>query len=612
MVGGGGGGGARFAVGERGFALDGEPVRLLSGALHYFRVHEAQWGHRLAMVRAMGLNCVETYVPWNLHEPSPGRYRDVAALGRFLDAVAGAGLWALVRPGPYICAEWENGGLPHWVTGPLGRRVRTRDAEWLRLLDGWFERLLPQVVERQVSRGGPVLMVQVENEYGSWGSDRVYLEHLAARLRGLGVEVPLFTSDGPEDHMLSGGSVPGVLATANFGAGAREAFEVVRRHRSVGPLMCMEFWCGWFSHWAAADGTVEPVVRREAADAAGALAQVLECGASVNVYMAHGGTNFAGWAGANRAGALHDGALEPTVTSYDYDAPIDERGRVTEKFRLFREVLAGYAAGPLPPVPAAEPVLERPVPVELTQWVAAPELLAGLGGPEVVSGVAPAFEELDVDRGVVRYRFEVPGPRQPYPLRAVGLRDRAVVYVDGVRRGVVEGEDVLLGEVAGPAVVELWVSSLGRVNYGPRTGEAKGLTGGLLHERQYLHGVRSRGLRLDAWEDAAAVARLPWRALPDAGEEVPGGPGPAGLFRGVCEVAGAGDAALELPGWEHGFAWVNGFCVGRYRAVGPQVSLYVPGPVVREGRNEVWLWELEGSPPPAGVGAAAGAVRLVP
>ncbi|MFF1479682.1 glycoside hydrolase family 35 protein [Streptomyces sp. NPDC058301] len=570
---------ADFIVGDEDFLLDGRPVRLLSGALHYFRVHESQWGHRLAMLRAMGLNCVETYVPWNLHEPAPGRHRDPQALGRFLDAAHAAGLWAIVRPGPYICAEWENGGLPHWLTGALGRRVRTRDPEYLRQVERWFRVLLPQVVARQADRGGPVVLVQVENEYGSYGSDRVYLRTLADLLAELGVSVPLFTSDGPEDHMLSGGSLPGVLATANFGSGAREAFEVLRRHRPEGPLMCMEFWCGWFDHWGA-----EPVVR-DAREAAGALREILECGASVNLYMAHGGTSFAGWAGANRDGEAHLGMLRPDVTSYDYDAPIDEHGRPTPKFWAFREVLAEYADGPLPEPPPVPPALGAPVTVPLTQWVAAEDVLEGLGPAEGEHGVPPTFEELDVDRGVVRYRFEVPGPRQPYPLRVLGLRDRAVVYVDGVRAGVLTEEDAVLPEpVAGPAVVELWVESLGRVNYGPRLAEPKGITGGVLHERQFLHGVRVRGLGLDAFEDAGRVRRLPFRSPAEAGR---------GLFRGTFDAPRPGDAHLEFAGLARGFVWVNGFNLGRYWTIGPHRSLYVPGAVLRDQANEVWVWELE-------------------
>ncbi|MGA5467227.1 glycoside hydrolase family 35 protein [Streptomyces arboris] len=576
-----------FTVGDDDFRLDGKPVRLLSGALHYFRVHEEQWDHRLAMLAAMGLNCVETYVPWNLHEEREGAYRDVGALGRFLDAVERAGLWAIVRPGPYICAEWENGGLPVWVTGRFGRRVRTRDDGYRAVVERWFRELLPQVVEREIGRGGPVILVQAENEYGSFGSDAVYLEWLAGLLRRCGVSVPLFTSDGPEDHMLTGGSVPGLLATANFGSGAREAFEVLRRHQPKGPLMCMEFWCGWFDHWGA-----EPVVR-DAGQAAEALREILECGASVNVYMAHGGTNFAGWAGANRGGPVQDGEFQPTVTSYDYDAPVDEYGRATEKFHLFRKVLAEYAQGPLPALPPEPVGLARPVRVELDGWAGLDDVLEALGDPEgPESGVAPTFEELGVGRGLVRYRVAVPGPRMPYPLTVAGLRDRAVVYVDGARAGVLSEESLTLPEpVAGPAVVELWVESLGRVNYGPRLGEPKGITGGVLHERQYLHGVRARGLRLDAFEEAGAVAGVPFGP-------VPGVPGGTGLFRGTFTVEGAegvGHAGLRLPGWTRGFVWVNGSCLGRYWSAGPQETLYVPGPVLGEGVNEVWVLELEGA-----------------
>ncbi|MBO4259978.1 glycoside hydrolase family 35 protein [Streptomyces griseorubiginosus] len=573
-----------FRVGEKDFLLDGRPVRLLSGALHYFRVHEAHWEHRLAMLRAMGLNCVETYVPWNLHEPTPGEYEDVAALGRFLDAAHRAGLLAIVRPGPYICAEWENGGLPHWLTGELGTRARTRDERFMEHLERWFGVLLPQVVERQVDRAGPVIMVQAENEYGSYGSDEEYLRRLAELLRARGVTVPLVTSDGPEDHMLSGGSIPGVLATVNFGSHAREAFETLRRHQPEGPLMCMEFWCGWFDHWGGEH------ITRDAQDAAAALREILQAGASVNVYMAHGGTNFAGWAGANRPGGeLHTGPLEADVTSYDYDAPIDESGNPTDKFWRFREVLAAYADGPLPEPPPAPARLGAEAEVRLTGWTPLDAVLESRGGREVAAPVPPTFEELDVDRGLVRYEVTMPGPRPPYPLTARGLRDLAVVYVDGERAGVLtEGDEQLAKPVAGHARVQLWVESLGRVNYGPRSGETKGITGGLLHERQYLHGVRARGLRLDALDDIGDVVFQP------LGED-----GAPGLYRGTATVRGAGDARLELPGWTRGFVWVNGFNLGRYWTAGPQRSLYVPGPVLREGDNEVWVLELEEAAPQA-------------
>lgn len=302
------------------------------------------------------------------------------------------------------------------------------------------------------------------------------------------------------------------------------------------------------------------------------------------------GTNFGGWAGANRSGPHQDESFQPTVTSYDYDAPVDEYGRATEKFRLFREVLEAYAEGPLPALPPEPVGLAGPVRVELAEWAGLGDVLEALGDPETESGVPPTFEELGVDRGLVRYRVAVPGPRQAYPLGVSGLRDRAVVYVDGVRAGVLTEESGTLPEpVAGPAEVELWVESLGRVNYGPRLGEPKGVTGGVLHERQYLHGVRARGLRLGAFEAAGAVAGVSFGP-------VPGAPGGTGLFRGTFSVEGTDGvdhAGLELPGWTRGFVWVNGFCLGRYWSVGPQRTLYVPGPVLRDGANEVWVLELE-------------------
>ncbi|ELS52492.1 putative beta-galactosidase [Streptomyces viridochromogenes Tue57] len=312
-----------------------------------------------------------------------------------------------------------------------------------------------------------------------------------------------------------------------------------------------------------------------------------------------------GWAGANRSGgALHDGPLEPDVTSYDYDAPIDEHGRATEKFWAFREVLAEYSDGPLPGLPPAPAPLGAPAEVALTGWAPLGDVLEARCGREVSGPVPPTFEELDVDRGLVRYAVTVPGPRQPYPLTVRGLRDLAVVYVDGERAGVLTEDDACLKEpVAGYARVELWVESLGRVNYGPRLGEPKGITGGVLHERQYLHDVRARGLRLEALDDAERVRAVPSRALPEDGA--------AGLYRGTVTVRGAGDARLELPGRTRGFVWVNGFNLGRYWSAGPQSSLYVPGPVLREGGNEIWVLELAETARPGSGEAGAPVLRAV-
>lgn len=328
-----------------GFALDGQPFRILSGALHYFRVVPEQWDARLALLRAMGLNTVETYVAWNLHEPRPGQYDFTGRLDleRFITAAAGHGLKVLVRPGPYICAEWEFGGLPAWLLKDPAIRLRCSHPGYLAAVDRWFDALLPRIVPHLAEQGGPVIALQVENEYGSYANDAAYLRHLAQGLRRRGAGSLLFTSDGPTDAMLQGGTMAGVLPTANFGDRAADSFEVLRRYSPDGPPVCMEYWNGWFDHWGERHHT------RDAADAAKVLDEMLAAGASVNLYMAHGGTNFGYLNGAN----LEDGRLRPTVTSYDYDAAISESGEPTEKFWAFREVLGRYTELPPAPVVAA-------------------------------------------------------------------------------------------------------------------------------------------------------------------------------------------------------------------------------------------------------------------
>ncbi|MEV6259956.1 beta-galactosidase family protein [Streptomyces sp. NPDC051784] len=580
-----------FRISPEGFSLDGRPLRVLSGALHYFRVLPEQWPHRLRMLRSLGLNTVETYVPWNLHEPRPGEYdfSGLADLDRFLHATREAGLYAIVRPSPYICAEWENGGLPWWLLAdPDVRALRCQDPGYLAHVDRWFDRIIPLVAEHQVTRGGNVLMMQIENEYGSYGTDRGYLEHLAGAMRSRGVDVPLFTSDGPDDFFLTGGTAVGHLATVNFGSRADEAFASLERLRPQDPPMCMEFWCGWFDHW----GTDHVV--REPKDAAATLEDILRAGASVNLYMAHGGTNFSTWAGANsREAATGDGYL-PTVTSYDYDAPIDERGGVTEKFLAFREVLARYSTGPLPEPESPAPLL-TPATLELTESVALFEAMDSLAGEAVRSAVPPSFEELGIGHGLVLYTSAIPGPRGPYALSAQGLADRAHVFVDGEPVGVLErgGTESVEGVRvdAEQARVELLVESMGRVNYGVALGDRKGVKR-VLHTQQILHGWTARAVPLDH----GTPDKVPWDAR-SGGAETSSGPV---FHRGFLELSDAGDAYLALPGWGKGYVWVNGFCLGRYwETRGPQRTLYVPWPLLRAGLNEFVVLELDGCSEPA-------------
>jgi beta-galactosidase len=398
--------------------------------------------------------------------------------------------------------------------------------------------------------------------------------------------VPLFTSDGPEDHMLTGGTVPGVLATVNFGSKPEDAFDTLRRHRPDDPPFCMEFWNGWFDHWGKKHHTREPE------DAADSLRRILAAGASVNLYMAHGGTNFGTTAGANHADPPFnstdwtDSPYQPTTTSYDYDAPLDERGAPTRKFELFRQVLADFAVqhpdearfldARVPELPLLPPVLPASS-VDLTETAGLPFEPAG------EFPVPPVLEELGLEHGLVRYTFAVPGPRPELPLTVEGLRDRATLFVDGrrtaeLRRGV-EHEPVT---VPGGAEIRLLVESLGRVNYGPQVGETKGITGGVRHERQYLHGCRAETLRLDP--------------LPEL-EFTPAEPAGESFARGTLELDAAGDTFLAVPGGDHGYLWVNGFLLGRYDARGPQVTLYCPQPVLRSGRNEFVVLELGDADP---------------
>ncbi|MFC4910100.1 glycoside hydrolase family 35 protein [Actinomadura gamaensis] len=549
---------------------------LLSGALHYFRVLPEQWTQRLSMLRAMGLDTVETYLAWNLHEPEPGRFEfgGRADVGRFLDLAAEAGLDAIVRPGPYICAEWDNGGLPSWLLADRSARLRCHDPEYLAHVARYFDAVLPPIVERQRTRGGNVVMVQVENEYGSFGTDRRYLEWVRDALLERGVDVPLVTSDGPTDHMLTGGSVPGVAATANFGSDPETAFATLARYRPDDPPMCMEFWNGWFDHWG------ERHVTRDAADAADVLDRILAAGASVNLYMAHGGTNFGTTAGANLGGAESTGAYQPTVTSYDYDAPIDERGAPTAKFHAFREVLAKYQRREIPEPEPLPPLLPAGS-VRLDETL---RLLDVPAASVVETAEPPTFEEMGLHHGLALYRTEIPGPRQAYDLHLDGLADRAHVYVDGSLAAVLERSGETSTPVAvegGSASVEILVESMGRVNYGPRIGDRKGLVGGVRHERQFLHGWTTATYPVDD------VSGLPWGAPDTAGR------GPV-FHRGVLTVDEPRDGYLVLPGWTKGYVWVNGFCLGRYWDRGPQRTLYLPWPLLRAGGNELVVLELDG------------------
>ncbi|MFB9210117.1 beta-galactosidase family protein [Nonomuraea spiralis] len=567
------------------FLRGGREHRVVSAAVHYFRIHPGLWRDRLQRLRAMGCNTVELYIAWNFHQPVPGPPRfdgwhDVAAFIREADAL---GLDVIARPGPYICAEWDMGGLPAWLLADESLRLRTSDPTYLAAVDEWFDQLIPMLADLQASRGGPIVAVQVENEYGSYGNDHAYLQHLKEGLVTRGIDCLLFTSDGPEPRMLAGGTLSGVLATANFGSRPDEAFAALAKFRPEAPLVCMEFWNGWFDHFG------DPHHVRDASDAADVLDGILAAGGSVNIYMGHGGTNFGWWAGANHIGkTLTDPGYVPTVTSYDYDAPIGEAGELTEKFHAFREVIGRYA-----PLPAAElPAPQRRV---APQTVAATRVGAlrdhvGLLSVATHRPAPEPMERLGHHCGLVHYRHRIIGPAGPATLTVDGIRDLAQVFLDGHLVGVLERDapapTVELTVPEGGAELEILVEPYGRVNYGPHLADRKGLIGGVRLDHQHLFGWTIRVLPLDD------LAALPTASAADTTA------GPA-FHRAVVGMPEAGDAFVAVPGSDRTLVWVNGFLLGRLRTEkGPQVTLYAPAPLWRAGTNEVLVLDLAGTDKP--------------
>ncbi|MDQ0726132.1 beta-galactosidase family protein [Microbacterium sp. W4I20] len=555
-----------FSLGATDFLRDGVPHQVISGALHYFRVHPDQWQDRIHKARLMGLNTIETYVAWNAHEPRRGDW-DASGwndLGRFLDLVHAEGMDAIVRPGPYICAEWHNGGLPVWLTGGE-RELRSSEPAFLADVSAYLRRVYEIVAPRQIDRGGPVVLVQIENEYGAYGADKAYLEALVAVTRDSGITVPLTTVDQPVDQMLADGSLPDLHKTGSFGSRSVERLETLRKHQPTGPLMCSEFWDGWFDWWGGVHHTTD------VAAAASDLDALLAAGASVNIYMFHGGTNFGLTNGAN-----DKGRYLPLVTSYDYDAPLDEAGEPTSKFFAFREVISRYA-----PVPEELPAAAAPLPafeVDLTPAGAWTDAAAS----PLVTDRPQTFDELAHLSALVRYDVELPG-NDGGLLTVEDVRDLAWVSVDGQHVGTLSRtrHDRAVRIPAG-RTLSILVEDQGRVNYDHRLGEEKGLIGVVALDGTPLTGWRSTPL--DVRPIAAEVGARQ--------DSVLTGSGPT-AWTADFTLESASDLFLDTASWSKGYAFVNGFFLGRYWRNGPQRTLYVPAPATLAGSNRLVVLELE-------------------
>lgn len=561
-----------FAVAQGQFLLNGRPHQIMSGEMHYPRIPRAYWRDRLIKARAMGLNTVCTYVFWNAHEPQPGTFDfsgnlDVASFVREAHAV---GLQVIIRPGPYVCSEWDLGGLPSWLLKESDIKLRCGDPRYERAAGRYLRRLAQELAPLQIDRGGPIIMFQVENEYGSYGNDVEHLRFVHNTMRAAGLTVPFFTSDGPADHLLAAGTLPDVLPVVNFGGGPKEAFATLERFRPGIPQMTGEFWCGWFTHWGDSVWG-----RSNTARQADELRWMVENGKSFNLYMFHGGTNF-GWT----AGANFGRTYEPDVTSYDYDAPLDERGEPTPKYHAFREALMRGRTAPseVQGLPSS------------TDAIAVPPFTPAAGErifdhlPDAVRRPQPVpMEAVDQDHGFILYRTRLVGPTSG-ELNVTELHDYALVFVDGRFIDTLDRTtgtfSVRLPETASKTpVLEILVEAMGRINFGQHLIDRKGIT-----ER-----VTLRGVTLMNWE----IFSLPLDAPPPVrrGITAAAGYGPR-FFQADMIIERPGDTFLDMSAWSKGVVWVNGRNLGRYWNIGPQRRLFVPGPWLVPGRNSVVVFDL--------------------
>jgi beta-galactosidase len=559
-----------FAVAGGKFMLDGKAFQVISGEMHYQRVPREYWRERFRMAKAMGLNTVTTYVFWNVHEPRPGVYdfsgnNDVA---EFVREAQQEGLWVILRPGPYSCAEWEFGGYPAWLLKDHATVLRSRDPKFLERARRWIKRLGDEVAPLQIGNGGPIVLVQVENEYGSFGNDHEYMEAIHEMLVEAGfTKAVLYTADGAVE--VPRGSLPELPVGINFGGGdnAQREFETLKKYRPDGPFFNSEFWDGWFDHWGNKHAGSN--LSKETAN----LEWMLKVGYSVSVYMFHGGTSFGWMNGAN----WERNEYRPDVTSYDYDAALDESGRPTKKYRAFREVIAKATGATPPEVPAVAPTQEIPA----FRMEESASLWDVLPAP-VTSEHVLSMEDVDQAYGYILYRTQLKKAADG-DLVLEDLHDYAQVYVDGKLAGTLDrrlSQNKLALKAATGARLDILVENTGRINFSEALrGERKGIT------KQ----VTLTGEQLLGWEiyslPMADVRKLPFKAAKCEG---------ACFYRGTLRAAKQLDTFLDTSAFTKGQVWLNGKAMGRVWKIGPQKTLYVPGPWLQSGENEVVVFDLEG------------------
>jgi beta-galactosidase len=561
-----------FALRDSAFMLDNKPFQMISGEIHYPRVPREAWRARMKMAKAMGLNTVGTYVFWNLHEPQKGKFdfsgnNDVA---EFVKIAKEEGLWVILRPSPYVCAEWEFGGYPYWLQNEKGLVVRSKEAQYLKEYESYIKEVGKRLAPLQVNHGGNILMVQIENEYGSFGSDKEYLAINQKLFKEAGFDGLLYTCDPAPD--VANGHLPGLLPAVNGIDDPAKVKNLVRDNfNGKGPFYIAEWYPAWFDWWGTPHHTVP------ASNYTAKLDAVLGAGISINMYMFHGGTTRGFMNGAN----FKDGTpYEPQTSSYDYDAPLDEAGNPTPKFMAFRGVIEKHlpAGTHLPAVPASKPTISIPA-IRLTQSTS---ILSNL--PVAQANLKPlTFEDLHQAYGFVLYRTTLTGGKSGV-LKLKELRDYAVIMVNGKTIGHLDRrlkqDSLQIVLPKGTVTLDILVENLGRINFGKYLLEnKKGIT----------EKVSFNGSEVQQWK----MYSLPFNNL--AGLKFTNAAVKSNVpvvKKGSFKLQNAADTYLDMSKWGKGVVWVNGHNLGRYWNIGPQQTIYVPGEWLKKGTNELVVLEL--------------------
>lgn len=569
-----------FAIGDSAFLLNEKPFIIRCGEMHYARIPKTYWRQRLRMAKAMGLNTVCAYLFWNFTEKEPGKFdwSGQADAAEFCKIAQQEGLYVILRPGPYSCAEWEFGGFPWWLLKDKTINLRTQNPHYLQASKRYLLEVGKQLAPLQINKGGNIIMVQVENEYGSFGNDTTYIGIVRDYLKAAGFTVPFFTCDGP--GQLKNDIRSDIFAAVNFGSDPEGAFKALRTVQPHGPLMCSEYYPGWFDSWGDAHhtGSTEKIIND--------LKWMLDHKASFSIYMVHGGTTFGTYSGANAEPYL------PQTSSYDYDAPINEAGNPTPKYYAIRNLLSKYLlpGETLPEVPAATTAQHIP----LIHFTKVARLWDNLPKP-VISDTPMLMEDLNQGFGAVLYQTELPAGKEA-TLHFEDIHDYALVYIDKnlidtiCRRNGKFSVDIPARSKA--SRLEILAEAMGRVNYGPKIIDRKGI-----HGKVVLDDGSSQA-RLKHWTQYPVTLgdkNIPVTYKPLASQQTAS----AGFYRATFTVSDRKDTYLNMRQWNKGLVWINGICLGRYWNIGPTQTMYLPGCWLKKGINEIVVFDLYGNERPA-------------